>query len=52
MNLGQLTNKNAKTANLEATTAFSVPKIFITAEDQGNVSYPERVEISGTTFNK
>ncbi len=50
-NLGQLTNKNAKTANLKATTAFTVLQIFITAEDQGNVSYPEGVEISRTIFN-
>ena len=51
-NIGQLTNKNAKTAKLYATTAFNVAEIFITAEEQGNVSSPEGTEISRTNFKK
>ncbi len=51
-NIGQLTNKNAKTAKLFTTTPFRVAEIFITAEEQGNVSSPEGIEISRTNFNK
>jgi PBP1b-binding outer membrane lipoprotein LpoB len=51
-NVGQLSNKNAKKASLKTTTAFNVKEIFITAEDQGNLTYPEGEEISRTTFSK
>lgn len=51
-NLGQFTNKNAKKATLKTTTPFNVKEIFITAENQGNLTYPAGVEISRTTFNK
>jgi len=51
-NIGQLMNKNAQTATLKTSTPFSVKEIFITAEDQGNNSYPQGIEISRTTFNK
>ncbi len=51
-NIGQLKNKNAKTATLKTSTPFNVTEIFITAEDQGNNSYPQGVEISRTIFNK
>lgn len=51
-NIGQLTNKNAKTAVLKTVTPYDVEEIFITAEEQGNLSYPSGVEISRTTFNK
>lgn len=49
-NAGMLVNKNAKTATLKTSTPFDVKEIFITAEDQGNYSYPVGVEISRTTF--
>lgn len=49
-NAGMLVNKNAKTASLKTTTPFDVKEIFITAEDQGDYSYPVGVEISRTTF--
>lgn len=51
-NIGQLTNKNAKTAVLKAVTPFNVNEIFITAEEKGNLSYPGGIEISRTSFNK
>lgn len=49
-NAGMLVNKNAKTASLKTSTPFDVKEIFITAEDQGDYSYPVGVEISRTTF--
>lgn len=51
-NVGQLTNVNAKKANLTASTPFDVKEIFITAEDQGNLTYPRGIEISRTSFSK
>lgn len=50
-NVGQLINKNAEKASLTITTPFIVKEIFITAEDQGDLSYPAGIEISRTTFN-
>jgi biopolymer transport protein ExbD len=49
-NAGMLVNKNAKTATLKTSTPYDVKEIFITAEDQGDYSYPVGVEISRTTF--
>jgi len=51
-NVGQLTNKNAKKAVLKTVTPFNVKEIFITAEEKGDLSYPEGIEISRTTFSK
>ncbi|MFN4199241.1 MAG: hypothetical protein ACK4FS_09475 [Flavobacterium sp.] len=51
-NIGQLTNRNARTATLKTSTPFEVIEIFITAEDRGNATYPSGVEISRTKFNK
>ena len=51
-NVGQLTNNNAKKAVLKTVTPFDVKEIFITAEEQGDLSYPAGTEISRTTFNK
>lgn len=51
-NIGQLTVKNAKKAVLKTVTPFNVMEIFITAEEQGDLTYPAGVEISRTTFNK
>lgn len=45
-NLGQLMNENAKKSSLEATTAFEPVDVFITAEDQGNITYPSSFEIT------
>ena len=49
-NAGMLVNKNAKTATLKTSTPYDVKEIFITAEDQGDYSYPVGIEISRTTF--
>jgi len=51
-NIGQITNKNAKKAFLQAVTPFNVKEIFITAEDHANSDYPYGVEISRTSFKK
>ncbi|WP_321519030.1 hypothetical protein [uncultured Bacteroides sp.] len=51
-NLGMLTNKNAKTAVLKTKTPFKVVEIFITAEDQGNNSFPNGLEISRTNLKR
>ncbi len=51
-NIGQLINKNAQTTTLKTSTPFNVKEVFITAEDEGNNSYPQGIEISRTTFNK
>lgn len=51
-NIGQLKNKNSKKAVLKIVTPFNVKEIFITAEDQGNLTYPAGVEISRTSFKK
>ncbi|WP_117882638.1 hypothetical protein [Aureibaculum luteum] len=49
-NIGQLANKNAKKVELETTTPFNVKEIFITAEDEGNITYPSGIEITRTTL--
>lgn len=50
-NIGQLDNRNAKKAVLKTVSPFDVREIFITAEDQGNLTYPTGIEISRTRFN-
>ncbi len=50
-NAGQLNNKNAKKAVLEIVTPFDIKEIFITAEEEGDLSYPAGTEISRTRFN-
>jgi hypothetical protein len=49
-NLGQLNSKNGSKAVLKATTPFKVKEIYITAEDQGNISFPAGIEISRTSL--
>lgn len=49
-NLGQLNSKNGRKAVLKATTPFKVKEIYITAEDQGNISFPAGIEISRTSL--
>ena len=45
-NVGQLTSKNDKKSYLTANTPFIIKEIFITAEEQGNISYPSGAEIT------
>ena len=49
-NAGMLANKNAKKASLKTATPFNVREIFITAEEQGDYSYPMGIEIARTSF--
>lgn len=45
-NIGQMFIKNGKKTILKTTTAFKPKEIFITAEDQGIITYPSGIEIS------
>lgn len=45
-NGGQLKVENAKKATLKTLTSFEPMEIFITAEDEGNVTLPNGIEIS------
>lgn len=49
-NIGQLSNNNAEKLYFIAITPYHVKDIFITAEEQGNISYPYGTEISRTSF--
>jgi len=51
-NLGQLTHKNANTVSLETLSPQTFSEVFITAEQDGNISYPIGVEISRVKFKK
>ena len=51
-NIGQLINKNASKAILKTSTPFDPKEIFITAEEKGNLNYPNGTEISRVSFNK
>jgi hypothetical protein len=50
--LGQLANKNAGTVSIEALTSHEFSEVFITAEQDGNISYPTGVEISRLRFKE
>ena len=52
MNIGQLKGKNDKTISLETLTPFDPIVIIITAEDEGDVSFPSGIEISRSTVVK
>ena len=45
-NIGQMYTKNGKKSTLKTTTAFKPQEIFITAEDQGVITYPSGTEIA------
>ena len=51
-NLGQMVNKNANTVTIETLSPQEFSEVFITAEQDGNISYPEGVEISRAKFKK
>jgi len=50
-NVGQLRSKNAKKAELQTLSPFQFNEILITAETNGDASYPEGVVISRTTVD-
>ncbi len=49
-NIGQLDVTNAKKTKIETLIPSKFTDVFITAEDQANVSYPTGVEISRIKF--
>ena len=51
-NSGQLIIKNAEKASLKTVSPYNIKEIFITAENQGNLTYPSGVEISRAIFDK
>jgi PBP1b-binding outer membrane lipoprotein LpoB len=52
INLGQLTNKNASTVSIKTLTSQEFSEVFITAEQDGDISYPQGVEISRIIFKE
>jgi hypothetical protein len=51
-NVGMLKSRNSKTAELITVTPFKFTEIFITAEDQSDLSYPSGIEISRVRYSK
>ncbi|MBA4259493.1 MAG: hypothetical protein C0446_10040 [Chitinophaga sp.] len=49
-NVGQLLVTNGDKASFKTTTAFDFDEVFITVENQSDLSYPTGVEISRTKF--
>jgi hypothetical protein len=49
-NIGQLNSENAKKAEMKTLVPFKFTEVFITAEDQADISYPTGVEISRINF--
>ncbi len=49
-NIGQLKNKNAQKAELKTVSPFEPKEIFITAEEEGNITYASGPEISRVSF--
>lgn len=49
-NVGQLLVKNGDKATFKTTTAFDFDEVFITVENQSDLTYPTGVEISRTKF--
>lgn len=47
-NIGRLIGKSDKSATLTTISSFEPTEIVITAEDEGNVSYPAGIEIART----
>lgn len=51
-NIGQLVSKTTKESSLAAISSFQPSEVFITAEDEGNISSPLGVEIARTTVKR
>lgn len=45
-NIGKLNSENAKKTTLQTLSSFKPLEIFITAEDEGNITFPSGIEIS------
>ncbi len=45
-NIGQMYSKIGKKTTLKTSTAFKPTELFITAEDQGIITYPSGIEIA------
>ena len=45
-NIGQMKNENAQKMKLQTISSFEPKEIFITAEDEGNITIPSGIEIS------
>ena len=52
LNVGSLTIRFARNTNLKVTTPHNATAIFITAEDQSDLSFPTGVEITRASFDK
>jgi len=51
-NIGQMKNDNAQKMKLETLTSFDPKEIFITAENDGTVTFPSGIEISRAVISK
>jgi len=49
-NIGQLNSENAKKTVIKTLVPFKFTEVFITAEDQADISYPTGVEVSRIKF--
>ena len=45
-NIGRLKQTGNKKVSLETTTPYEIEEVFITAEDEGNINYPSKTEIT------
>jgi len=50
--IGRLLNKNGKTKSITALVPFNFKKVYITAEEKGEVSMPSGPEIARAEFKK
>ena len=51
-NIGQMKNDNAQIAKVKTLTSFEPKEIFITAEDEGTVTFPSGTEISRAVLRR
>ena len=51
-NIGQMKNDNAQKMKLQTLTSFEPKEIFVTAEDEGNITFPSGIEISRAFITK
>lgn len=51
-NIGQLKSKSSKKSTFETLSSFKPVEIFITAENEGDLSIPSGTEISRTFFKR